>query len=779
MTIKSSKFDRQWYESYELAEKYYKENGNLLIPATYETQSGNKLGRWISSQRKLYKNKKLAQDRVDLLESINMIWDVFDVQWYGFYNLAVIYYKKYGNLSIPLNYKTKDDVNLGSWIGKQRKYYKDNKLSKEKIELLEKISMIWDPFDLQWNDYYNLFVEYYKENGTSLVSLRYATKNNKKLGYWVSQQRTNYKRNKLPEEKIKLLEKVDMVWDPASLIWEETYQIAKQYYKENNNLSIPITFYYKNVNLGSWLQTQRNNYSQSLLSNKQIKMLNEIGMEWVSTKTEEYIWEDNYNTVLEFYRKYKHIYIPTNYYSKEGVNIGRWLYDQKLKYKKNKLSEYRKNKLDKLDSSWLEPSNTKASFPEYAVLYYVNKYFPSATKLKTKKISEIDIYIPELKVGIEYDGPTHIKSTNKDIEKSKACEKEGIKLIRIRDVKCPFLNDNSYKIILANDSFEALDKGIIKLLKYLNISDTIDVNIKRDYMEISDNYIKSIDLDWYNMYEKLEDYYNKHGDINVPIYYKTSDGFQLGHWLSNIRNSIKNPSVNGMRLNSNKIELLNKLGIDWSPIETQWKTMYELAKKYYEEKGNLLIPDQYITNDNIKLGRWIATQRYNYSENKLSNEKISLLEDIGMVWNAIDYQWNKMYDLAIDYYNKFNNLLIPDKYTTSDNSHLGSWIGKQRKQYKEKRLSKDKIELLEKIGMVWSVTDYEWMNMYDLAKQYYEINRNLLIPDKYVTKDNIHLGFWIRLQRKKYKNNKLTDEKVKLLNEIGMIWQVRSISKQD
>ena len=114
-------------------------------------------------------------------------------------------------------------------------------------------------------------------------------------------------------------------------------------------------------------------------------MLNEIGMEWVSTKTEEYIWEDNYNTVLEFYKKYKHIYIPTNYYSKDGVNVGRWLYDQKLKYKKNKLSEYRKNKLDMLDKSWLEPSNTKASFPEYAVLYYIKKYFPSATKLKTEK----------------------------------------------------------------------------------------------------------------------------------------------------------------------------------------------------------------------------------------------------------------------------------------------------------------------------------------------------------------------------------------------------------
>lgn len=694
--------NRDWNDIYILAKKYYEENNDLLIPCNYITNDNIKLGLWISSQRKLYKNQNLSKERIELLNKIGMIWNPYDLQWYKHYDLAIKYYNENGNLLIPLNYTTKDNVNLGSWIGKQRKKYKNYKLSKEKIKLLENIDMVWDARDLQWNEYYNSLVEYYMTNGNSLVPLRYATKNNKKIGYWVSQQRTNYKRNKLSEQKIKLLEKVDMVWDPASLIWDETYQLAKQYYEENHNLSISTTFFYKNVSLGSWLQTQRNNYNQNLLSNKQIKMLNEIGMEWVSTKTEEYIWEDNYNTVLDFYKKYKHIYIPTNYYSKDGVNIGRWLYDQKLKYKKNKLSKYRKNKLDMLDKSWLEPSNTKSSFPEYAVLYYINKYFPSATKLKTEKISEIDIYIPKLKVGIEYDGPAHMKSVKKDIEKSNACEKEGIKLIRIRDCECPILNDNSYKIILANDSFEALDVGIIELLKYLNISDNIDVNIKRDYMEISDNYIKSIDLDWYNMYEKLEEYYNEYGNINVPIYYKTSDGFLLGHWLSNIRSSIKNPSVNGMRLNSNKIELLNKLGMDWSPIETQWKKIYELAKRYYEENGNLLIPDQYITNDNIKLGRWIGTQRYNYKENILSNEKISLLEDIGMVWNVIDYQWNKMYDLAIDYYNKYGNLLIPDKYTTTDNTHLGSWIGKQRKHYREQKLTKERIDLLEKIGMIWN-----------------------------------------------------------------------------
>lgn len=694
-------FDTQWNECYELAVNYYNENGNLLIPATYITRDNKQLGLWVSRQRKLYKENKLSKEKIDMLEKIDMIWTPFDAQWNEYYNLAAKYYSENGNLLIPLKYITTDKIKLGYWIGTQRRNYKENKLSEEKINLLEKIGMVWNPYDLQWYEYYNLLVKYYNENGNSLVPLRFITKDNKKLGSWVSTQRRNYKDNKLSEEKIELLEKVEMIWNPASMTWNEMYKIAKMYFKENGNLNIPNIYFYKNVNLGSWILTQRNNYNQKILNDNQIELLNKIGMEWDSIRSREYIWEHNYNIIVEFYNKYKHLYIPTNYISSDGTNIGMWLFEQKTKYNNNALSEDRKRKLDLLDKSWLEPSNTKSSFPEYAVLYYINKYFPTATKFKNQKISEIDIYIPELKVGIEYDGPTHIKSVKKDIEKSKVCEKQGIKLIRIRDCECPILNDNSYKIILKNDSFEALDEAIIKLLKYLNISDNVNVDIKRDYIEISDNYIKSIDLDWYNMYEKLEDYYNQYGNINVPIYYKTSEGFALGHWVSSIRNSVRNPHLKGMRLNSNKIDLLNKLGMDWEPYETQWNMIYELAKKYYEENGNLLIPDKYEIEE-IKLGRWIATQRNSYKENTLPKEKISLLEKIGMIWNVIDYQWMKMYDLSVNYYNKNGNLLIPNDFKTRDNTCLGSWIGKQRKHYRQQTLSKERIDLLNKIGMVWN-----------------------------------------------------------------------------
>lgn len=55
---------------YELAKQYYEENEHLLIPINYETEKGIKLGRWIQGQRQKYKDKKLSQEQIDLLNQI-------------------------------------------------------------------------------------------------------------------------------------------------------------------------------------------------------------------------------------------------------------------------------------------------------------------------------------------------------------------------------------------------------------------------------------------------------------------------------------------------------------------------------------------------------------------------------------------------------------------------------------------------------------------------------------------------------------------------------------
>lgn len=85
-------------------------------------------------------------------------------------------------------------------------------------------------------------------------------------------------------------------------------------------------------------------------------------------------------------------------------------------------------------------SGRQTSFAEQALYYYVKKLFPNAVngyKEIFAKGMELDIYIPELQLGIEYDGVYwhHKKPATYEREerKYKICRTQGIKLLRIRE----------------------------------------------------------------------------------------------------------------------------------------------------------------------------------------------------------------------------------------------------------------------------------------------------------------------------------------------------------
>lgn len=78
----------------------------------------------------------------------------------------------------------------------------------------------------------------------------------------------------------------------------------------------------------------------------------------------------------------------------------------------------------------------QTSFAEQAVYYYVKKLFPDARsryKDLFENRMELDIYIPSIKVAIEYDGEAWHKPDKIEREKLKyeICKKNGIRLIRL------------------------------------------------------------------------------------------------------------------------------------------------------------------------------------------------------------------------------------------------------------------------------------------------------------------------------------------------------------
>ena len=58
------------------------------------------------------------------------------------------------------------------------------------------------------------------------------------------------------------------------------------------------------------------------------------------------------------------------------------------------------------------------------------------------------------------------------------------------------------------------------------------------------------------------------------------------------------------------------------------------------------------------------------------------------------------------------------------------------------------------------------------AKAFFEKNGHLSIPKTYVSDSGKSVGRWILAQRANRKQGKLTDRQVRMLDEIGMAWNM-------
>ena len=177
---------------------------------------------------------------------------------------------------------------------------------------------------------------------------------------------------------------------------------------------------------------------------------------------------------------------------------------------------------------------------------------------------------------------------------------------------------------------------------------------------------------WEEMYEYAKAYYERHGNLEVPQKYTIESDqvpIRLGQWIVNQRQTCLLESDRGQKLLKIGMRFENKKST------RTWEEMYEYAKAYYEEHGNLEVPTKFTIESAqglIHLGVWIANQRQTCSPESDRGKK---LFQIGMVWNVkknkeeiqllcteygIDYQKNQSVLKRIstqEFYSKVNYLL--------------------------------------------------------------------------------------------------------------------------
>ncbi len=138
----------------------------------------------------------------------------------------------------------------------------------------------------------------------------------------------------------------------------------------------------------------------------------------------------------------------------------------------------------------------RTSFPEQALFFYVRQLFPEAengyTEVFKPRKMELDIYIPEIHTGIEYDGKAwHKGSGEKEREKYRICQEKGIRFIRVAEESSLSAEACDAFVLREDGTSNALDDAIEKVLALI-YSRSVDVNTERDRSQIILQYVNYI-----------------------------------------------------------------------------------------------------------------------------------------------------------------------------------------------------------------------------------------------------------------------------------------------
>ena len=862
-SIKQNRVRGDWYTLFHLAEDFYKKHGHLLISGDYVSE-GYRLGRWIETQRQDYRkgsNPRFTGERIRLLESIGMVWNVKEAAWQQMYEALAQYKRNFGTSRVPQSYVTPEGKNLGVWLNCQRLLYRQGRLEERKKELLLKLNVMWDPEKDRrenWEKNYLLLCKYAKDHGRTFPPADYISEEGVHLGQWMSNQRSNLKKGSISEERKNKLKQLGFYGSAKEERWEQFFSMAKAYREDQGHLCM---FFQRSVSspqeLSDWLSRQRIAYKKGTLPQDKIRRLESIGMIW---DVRSHGWEIMYEQAQAFYCLHGHLRVSKDTGPDESRKLGQWISTQRAEYKKGTnpfFTEERIKRLEAIGMVWEASVDSEAVWENWyekaAVFFGKNGHlFPPKGPLRTwilaqraaKRGKRGMLSADKIKrleaIGMVWEP---------EEERWQQMYRHAAEYYKIHDmlnIPCSYVTPNGAKLgrwIAAQRSGyrnflagrhgrgrNVITEGHVEMLNRIGMiwdGDAVTAYTSRPEKIIL-FYLKAVCSDA----EKLSRW--------------QSPGFELDVYIPSLSAAIEYDGVvwhrdrperdeekgrlcrnNGIRLirirekglpparqcdlsvqlagteDSHLEDALRRIfsflalpcpDIDIARdnakinrtykdhVSRKWDRVYQAVYRHYIRYGNLdfaeatseereemedeeagakmtegdVDADEVMEvgaagnhavgwdTSGVNLKDWIYTQRKAYHNDELTDLQVRKLEKLGMIWDAYESRWMEKFRLAKEYKETFGHLRIPVGYKTADGTALGSWLAKQREAYRKGKLSLRKTHMLERMGVIWSFrethTDEKgekfyvsanWYKFYDEAVRFFRQNGHLRIPISY------------------------------------------------
>jgi len=268
----------------------------------------------------------------------------------------------------------------------------------------------------------------------------------------------------------------------------------------------------------------------------------------------------------------------------------------------------------------------------------------------------------------------------------------------------------------------------------------------------------------------LRSYVAREGHANVPQRYVTDDGFKLGVWVSQRRQTHEVG-----RLSAARIAELDALGMVWNPHEANYRIGLDHLRAYIAREGHPDVPATHVADDGFNLGNWVASRRRDRIVGRLSAARIAELTQLGMGWDIHDAHYRIRVDHLRSYIAREGHANVPESHVSDDGFALGKWLSNCRQDHKVGRLSTAKIAELDALGMVWDPRTVNHRFGVDHLRAYIARVGHANVPQKYVTDDGFPLGKWVRRRREDRTAGRLSPARIAELDALGMVWGSRAV----
>ena len=263
-------------------------------------------------------------------------------RWDFCYSILQEFYHEYGQY--PHSRTCYRGIKIGRWLSEQILYIQHNSLSvarKERLEMLPGWSTFLierQPTRRTFDDYYKELLVYFEREGHIDIPQSYINPSTGcKLGLYLTRLRNIRKktdRGHLSQDQINRLNALGMKWVKREHPYRDFdyyYQHLIKFYRREGHIKVPTRFIDPDTgcHLGNFIncvrQAKRGTGHDIVLTDRQIEMLNDLGMVW-QVQASPLPFDTYYEELLRYYRREGHIRVPGNYIVPEnGCKLGKFI----------------------------------------------------------------------------------------------------------------------------------------------------------------------------------------------------------------------------------------------------------------------------------------------------------------------------------------------------------------------------------------------------------------------------------------------------------------------